>query len=54
VRHAQVGKAGVAAVCQSDDVVALEVLRVQWLLADLAEATGKLVAAAAVAQILGR
>jgi hypothetical protein len=54
VRHAQVGKRGVAAVRQSDDVVALEVLRVKRLPADLAKAAGKLVAAAAVAQILGR
>jgi len=52
VRHAQVAKRGVAAVGQGDDVVALEVLGVERLAADLTPPAGELEAPPAVGEVL--
>ena len=54
VRHAQVGERGVTTVGQSRLVMALEVLGVERLAADLTAPAGELEAPAAVAQVLGR
>jgi hypothetical protein len=52
VRDAQVGKLGVPAVGQRDDVVTFEVSRVERLATDLTEPAGELEAPPAIAQVL--